>query len=246
MEYSADEIAAARGLQYLAYICTSLATFWAYDYVCSFHEEWNFMCRSRWTECISPRTRTPTNARYWTYVLWNSNRIVLVTMLSTLFATIVSFIGICFSAIATSRVTTSVVPGITGCYRNSTTVEFFMPFLLLLVFQLGLVTLTLTRVFQTWRMSNGGMHAILVKHNIFYYACGLFLSVMNVLAPVMFSDPAYYVLLGESQVYILAILATRMHLHLWHIGQHAVYDPEDLVYISMPDMSSADRTVTTV
>ncbi|KAG2040832.1 hypothetical protein BDR03DRAFT_947474, partial [Suillus americanus] len=40
MEYSADEIAAARSLQYLA----------AYDYVCSFHEEWNFLCRSRWTE----------------------------------------------------------------------------------------------------------------------------------------------------------------------------------------------------
>ncbi|KAG1873977.1 hypothetical protein F4604DRAFT_764149 [Suillus subluteus] len=289
MEYSAGEIAAARGLQCLAYICMSLTTFWAYDYVCSFHEEWNFLRRSRWTEVkvlyiiaryvpfllvvtdiylhFSPNENTKKckildniylgcgvisltcSEGFFvlrTYALWNSNRIVLVAMLSTLFATIVSFIGICFSAIATSHVTTSVVPGITGCYRNSTSVQFFMPFLLLLVFQLELVTLTLIRVFQTWRISNGGVHAILVKHNIFYYACGLFLSVMNVLAPVMFSDPAYYALLGESQVYILAILATRMHLYLWHIGQHAVYDPEDLVYISMSDMSSADRTVTTV
>ncbi|KAG2100060.1 hypothetical protein BD769DRAFT_1510325, partial [Suillus cothurnatus] len=38
-----------------------------------------------------------------TYALWNSNRIVLVAMLSALFAIIASFIGICFSAIATSH-----------------------------------------------------------------------------------------------------------------------------------------------
>ncbi|KAG1873967.1 hypothetical protein F4604DRAFT_763976 [Suillus subluteus] len=289
MEYSADEITAARSLQYLAYICTSMATFWAYDYVCSFHEEWNFLCRSRWTEVkvlyiiaryipfllvitdiylnFSPNENTKkckilvniylscgvislTCSECFfvlrTYALWNSNRIVIVAMLSTLFATIVSFISICFSAMVTSHITTTAVPGITGCYRSSTSVQFFVPFLLLLVFQLGLVTLTLIRVFQTWRISSGSMHAILVKHNIFYYACGLFLSAVNVLAPVMFSDSAYYALLGESQVYILAILSTRMHLHLWHIGQHAVYDPEDLVYISMSDMSSADRTVTTV
>ncbi|KAG2040833.1 hypothetical protein BDR03DRAFT_66591 [Suillus americanus] len=120
-----------------------------------------------------------------------------------------------------------------------------MPFVLLLACQLGLVTLTLIRVFQTWRMSSGGMRAILVKHNIFYYACGLFLSALNVLAPVMFSDHTYYSLLGESQVYILAILATRMHLHLWHIGQHVVYGSEVLVSISMPHISSADHTVPT-
>ncbi|KAG2032398.1 hypothetical protein BDR03DRAFT_49083 [Suillus americanus] len=282
----------ARSLQSLAYICVSLATFWAYDYICSFHEEWNFLCRSRWTEVkvlyiiaryvpflliitdlylnFSPN-KNPKKCKILigiylscgvislacsecffvlrTYAFWNSNRIVLVAMLSTLFATIVTFINIGLRAIVASHVTTSVVPGITGCHRSSPSVEFSMPFLLFFFFQLGLVTLTLIRVFQTWRTSSGGtMHAILVKHNIFYYACGLFLSVLNVLAPVMYPDPAYYGLLGESQVYILAILATRMHLHLWHIGQPAVYDSESvaLVSISMSDMPSADRAATTV
>jgi hypothetical protein len=288
MDYSADEIAAARSLQYLAYICTSMATFWTYDYVCSLHEEWKFLRRSRWTKVkalyiiaryvpflfiitdiylnFSPSENSKkckilvniysslgvislTCSECFfglrTYALWNSNRIVLVAMLSALFAIIASFIGICFSAIATSHVTTSVVPGITGCYRSSTSVQFFMPFLLLLVFQLGLFILTLIRVFQTWRTSNGGMHAILVRHNIFYYACGLFLSAVNVLAPVMFSDPAYYSLLEDLQAFILAILATRMHLHLWHIDRN-VHGSEVLVCISMSDISSADRTVTTV
>ncbi|KAG2344917.1 hypothetical protein BDR05DRAFT_998918 [Suillus weaverae] len=179
-----------------------------------------------------------------TYALWNSNKMVLVAMLSTLFTIIVSFIGICFSAIATSHVTTSAIPGITGCYRSSTSVQFFLPFLLLFVFQLGLVTLTLIRVFQTWRTSNSAMHTVLVKHNMFYYICGLFLSAVNVLAPTMVSDPIYYSLLEDLQAFILAILATRMHLYLWHTDRHV--HGSEIMCVSMSNMSSSDRTVTAV
>ncbi|KIK38895.1 hypothetical protein CY34DRAFT_366145 [Suillus luteus UH-Slu-Lm8-n1] len=70
------------------------------------------------------------------------------------------------------------------------------------------------------------------------------LSAVNVLAPVMFSDAAFYSLLEDLQAFILAILATRMHLHLWHIDRH-VHGSEILVCMSMSDMSSADRTATT-
>ncbi|KAG1799957.1 uncharacterized protein BJ212DRAFT_145147 [Suillus subaureus] len=50
MEYSAADIGAARDLQFLAYIYISTATFWTYDFVCSLHEEWTFLLRSRWTK----------------------------------------------------------------------------------------------------------------------------------------------------------------------------------------------------
>ncbi|KAG1809173.1 uncharacterized protein BJ212DRAFT_620635 [Suillus subaureus] len=50
MEYSVDEIVAARNLKFLAYLYTSTATFWAYDFVCSLHKEWTFLLRSRWTK----------------------------------------------------------------------------------------------------------------------------------------------------------------------------------------------------
>jgi hypothetical protein len=44
------------------------------------------------------------------------------------------------------------------------------------------------------------------------------------------------------EVCILSILATRMHIHLWHMDQHA--DGSDIVaWISMSDMSPADRAV---
>ncbi|KAG2137026.1 hypothetical protein DEU56DRAFT_353692 [Suillus clintonianus] len=127
-----------------------------------------------------------------TYALWGSGRVVLVAMLSTLFATIISFIGIWFTAIATSQyITTSAIPGttgITGCYRTSSSVQLYLPFILLFVFQLGLVSLTLTRATQSWRSTRCSIHTVLVKHNIFYYACGLLLSAVNILVPMLFSD----------------------------------------------------------
>ncbi|KAG2341869.1 hypothetical protein BDR05DRAFT_964945 [Suillus weaverae] len=117
-----------------------------------------------------------------------------------------------------------------------------MSFVLLFVFQLGLVSLTLIRVVQSWRSTKGHLHAVLVKHYIFYYACGLFLSVLNVLMPVIFSGSTYYTVLEDMQVFILANLATRMHLDLWHIDRD-VHGSDALEYISMSNLSPADYKV---
>ncbi|KAG2121308.1 hypothetical protein DEU56DRAFT_96895 [Suillus clintonianus] len=50
MEYSPDDIAAARSLQFFAFTSTSIATFWTYEYACTLHEEWTFLLRSRCTK----------------------------------------------------------------------------------------------------------------------------------------------------------------------------------------------------
>ncbi|KAG1895638.1 uncharacterized protein F5891DRAFT_1281011 [Suillus fuscotomentosus] len=54
MEYSTDDVAAARSLQFAKYMYTSMVTFWIYDYACSLHEEWTFLLRSNWskTKCL--------------------------------------------------------------------------------------------------------------------------------------------------------------------------------------------------
>ncbi|KAG1737979.1 hypothetical protein EDB19DRAFT_919560 [Suillus lakei] len=177
-----------------------------------------------------------------TYALWNSNKILLVFMLSALVATVGACSGVRFTNIATSQITTSVIPGIPGCYLSLSSIRFSIPFILLFVFQLGLISLTLIRVIQSWRTAKGRLHAILVKHNIFYYACGLLLSAGNIIVPILLADPAYYSLLDDIEVCILAILATRMHLHLWHIDRH-MHDTDALIWISMSDMSPGDRAV---
>jgi hypothetical protein len=176
-----------------------------------------------------------------TYALWNNNKVILVVMLSTFIAIMLSSIGSRLRTTISPDVTTSAIPGITGCYWSSHGVQF-SSFVLLFVFQLGLFSLTLTRVIQSWRTTRGHLHAVLVKHNIFYYACGLFFSGMNALVPMLISDSVSYVFLEHFQVLIFAILATRMHLYLWHIDRH-VHCSDALIYVSMSDMPPTDLTV---
>jgi hypothetical protein len=119
------------------------------------------------------------------------------------------------------------IPGIPSCSWSSSGILYFMSFIFLFVFQLGvlpgtgkiiadrcwlmlslgLVSLTIIRVIQSWRSAKGHLHAVLVKHNMFYYACGLgksrlmhlfmlvdddfcskVFSAVNVLVPVLFPD----------------------------------------------------------
>ncbi|KAG1809150.1 uncharacterized protein BJ212DRAFT_1484657 [Suillus subaureus] len=175
-----------------------------------------------------------------TYALWNKSKILLVAMLSSLFAVTVSSFIISFTSIIISYSTGSAIP---GCHQSFGSFSFFMPFTLMFVFQLVLVSLTLVRVIRSWRSARRPLYAILLKHNIFYYACGLFLSAVNVLVPLLpFFDSVSYFLPEGFETFILAILATRMHLHLWHMNQH-VDGSDTIVWISMSDMSPADRTV---
>ncbi|KAG2040847.1 hypothetical protein BDR03DRAFT_947534, partial [Suillus americanus] len=141
----------------------------------------------------------------------------------------------------TSHFAVSTIP---GCHQSWGSFAFFMPFTLLFVFQLALISLTLVRVIQSWRSAKGLLYAILVKHNIFYYACGLLLSVVNVIVPVLpLSDSPSYFLPEGFEVFFLAFLATRMHLHLWHMDHQHVHGSNIVVCISMSDMSSVDHIV---
>ncbi|KAG2030570.1 hypothetical protein BDR03DRAFT_987014 [Suillus americanus] len=151
-----------------------------------------------------------------TYALWDNNKIVLATMVTTFLAVVISSTSFAFA-------TTANAP----C----------------------LMCLTLIRAIQNWRSTNGNLYAVLVKHNIFYYACGLCFSAVNILTlqlfqygyQAMFQEYAFlsccklfltaptntYLPTYTFQFIVLAILATRMHLHLWHTDRHT-YDSSAL------------------
>ncbi|KAG1835768.1 hypothetical protein DFJ58DRAFT_750060 [Suillus subalutaceus] len=275
--YSADDIATAESLQFLAYTSASMATFWTYDYACSLQEELTFLLRSRWTmvkslyiitrhvpfllllndmylyftpnenpnkcqtvisiySCLSIISVACSEFIFVlrTYALWNNNRIILRVMLSAFFAVVVACVVLDLTTADASHVTISAIPGIQGCYRSSA-VQVSIMFILLLAFQLGLISLTIIRAVQTWRVVNGPLYDILVKHNIFYYTCALLLTAVNVLTQMLFSQTAYRFVCEVLQFFILAILATRMHLFLWQIDRQ-MHGSEALVHISMSDM----------
>ncbi|KAG1739401.1 uncharacterized protein EDB91DRAFT_382292 [Suillus paluster] len=175
-----------------------------------------------------------------TYALWNNNKIVLGAMLTAFFAVIVASVGVLFATTANAPFMVSPIPGITGCYQSSGSVELFIPFVLLFTLELGLISLTLVRAIQSWRTANNLLYDVLLKHNIFYYACGLFFSAANVLMSLLLHY-AYNAMLQDFQLIILAILATRMHLHLWHVDRR-LHSSDGLMLIPLSDVSTASRT----
>ncbi|KAG2072308.1 hypothetical protein BDR04DRAFT_1117126 [Suillus decipiens] len=264
MEYSPDDIAEARSVQFLTfsvdgYILVLIST--TYDV------KWMFLLRSDWSKVkglyivtrylpfiiivtvlrkyFSPSENlgtchvlTNVNSglgitsvifsectyilftRKTTYVLWNKNRILLAAMSFTSVAFLVVSFSSTFTATVPAAYETNTIPGITECYDNSTSSGWFIQFILLTVFELGLMILTLIRAIQSWRMKSSRLYVVLVKHNIFYYACGLLINIFTSLL----LQYCYYDMFVE--VMVLAILATRMHVHLWEMSRRA-YDSGD-------------------
>ncbi|KAG1771860.1 hypothetical protein EV702DRAFT_632717 [Suillus placidus] len=173
-----------------------------------------------------------------TWALWNNNKILLAAILVTFITFSGASVGISFATTAPAAYTTSAIPGITGCYQSSTSFRLFIPFFFLSVFELGLMMLTLIRAIQNWWIDTKRLYVVLVKHNIFYYTCGLLFSVLNIFTMLLLHY-SYHSMLHDSQFIILAILATRMHLHLWRMNRHA-YGSGALAHIPMSDMSFAN------
>jgi len=174
-----------------------------------------------------------------TYALWNKSRIVLAVMLFAFFAIIISSVCVLFATTVNVPYEVSAIPGITGCYQGEGSFTIFIPFLLLFVFELGLLCLTFIRAIQTWRATSNALYVILTKHNIFYYACGLFFSALNIFVSLLLkSQYDYNSLFQNFQLIILAILATRMHLHLWHVDRY-LHGSDGLMLIPLSEMSSA-------
>ncbi|KAG2069058.1 hypothetical protein BDR04DRAFT_725822 [Suillus decipiens] len=278
MEYSSDDISAARSLQFIAYIFASTATFWIYDYACSIHEEWSFLLRSDWSKvkvlyivtryapfiilttvlylCFTP-TENPNKCRMLsnicsgfimvsaigsegffilrTCALWNNNKILLAALLVAGLIIVGVSLGITFTTAPTAYAT-STIQGITGCYWSSGSLQLFIPYLLLSAFQLGIMILTLVRAIQSWQINPSHLYSVLVKHNVFYYMCGFLFSVANIFVSVLLHY-SYDDVLQVFQFMILAILATRMHLHLWQMNQQA-HGSDAPARIRMSDMAT--------
>ncbi|KAG2114285.1 uncharacterized protein F5147DRAFT_21892 [Suillus discolor] len=98
--------------------------------------------------------------------------------------------------------------------------------------------LTLIRAVQNWRIDSSRLYVVLVNHNISYHACGFLLSVTNIIVSLLLQNP-YPVISFDFQVMTLALLATRMHLHLWKTNRRA-HGSSTLMHTPMSDISFAN------
>lgn len=176
-----------------------------------------------------------------TCALWNNNKILLAAMLVTFLTFVGAAIGVSFATTAPAIYAISAIPGITGCYQSSSSLQLFIPFLLLCAFELGLLTLTLIRAIQNWRITTSRLYIVLVNHNVLYYTCGLLFSVANIFTSLLLHY-SYHAILHDFQFIVLAILATRMHRHLWQMKRQT-HGSDALMQIPMSDMSPTEHTV---
>ncbi|KAG2157971.1 uncharacterized protein EDB93DRAFT_1122434 [Suillus bovinus] len=160
-------------------------------------------------------------------------------MLSTFVTLIAGSIAALFSATATARFETSSISGITGCYQSSGSMRLFVPYLLLFALELMLISLTLTCAIQKWRTTDNSLYDVILKHNTLYYACGLVFSMANVLTSLLL-DYAYSGMFQDFQIIVHAILATRMHLYLWHVNRKS--NPSIFTSITLSDLTPTTYT----
>ncbi|KAG2114312.1 uncharacterized protein F5147DRAFT_678952 [Suillus discolor] len=175
-----------------------------------------------------------------TFVLWDQNRFLLATMLCFSFTFIATSFGIVFATVIPAACTTGPIPGITGYNQISISFWYLIPCLLLSVFKLGLLILTLIRAIQDWRTNESPLYVVLVNHNIYYYACGLLFSFTDMFTSLLLHY-SYRSVWYHLQMVIIAILATRMHLHLWQVNQH-LHDSAGAL-VPMSEISFENHTV---
>ncbi|KAG2130769.1 uncharacterized protein EDB93DRAFT_1108290 [Suillus bovinus] len=167
----------------------SLQIYTTYDFACLLQEEWTFLLQSRWTKVKGLYIAS----RFVPFLLLighlytnfipsdNPGKCKILITICSVFSQIAAVCSECFFVLRTYAL-----------WRHN-----------------RFVLAGLLAFFFSWRMANGRLYAILVKSNIAYYTCGLFLSAVNVLAS------------RSLHCIVCAILALRMHLHIWQIDQQA-------------------------
>ncbi|KAG1899715.1 uncharacterized protein F5891DRAFT_980945 [Suillus fuscotomentosus] len=234
------------------YISSALmATFWTYDYACSLHEEWTFLLRSHWTKVKGLYIVT----RYLPFIMLAMNLCVSFTpnenpeirgvgsykfrvqhAISRLLRLYLSYLlEICFFILRTyalwnkNRILLIAVLS-TFFMRLARSRELWGATGVRPVIGSSYLFFSFAFSNWNWRTNPSHLYVVLVNHNISYYACGFLFSVTNVFTSLLL------------KFIILAILATRMHLHLWQTDRHP-HGSSTLASIPMSEMLSVNSTV---
>ncbi|KAG0703617.1 hypothetical protein DFH29DRAFT_429385 [Suillus ampliporus] len=116
---------------------------------------------------------------------------------------------------SSSIVLQSPIPQVASCYSNRDGRILIIAYMLLIIGELEILSFTLYRSWRLYREIGNELPLvrILIRHNVSYFACGLFFSVMAPAAiytlPGSYGDVA-----SDLQVVMHAILVTRIHREL--------------------------------
>ncbi|OAX32067.1 hypothetical protein K503DRAFT_860492 [Rhizopogon vinicolor AM-OR11-026] len=134
------------------------------------------------------------------------------------------------STVRRDVVVQSPIPKITSCYTTKTSRVLIVAYILLVITEIETLSLML---YYSWKLYRGSGHIIplvriLIRHNVFYFACGLFFSTL--LVAIILTVPAVYNdVASDLQIVLHIILATRMHRELWSAATERETNPLRIV-----------------
>ncbi|KAG2363496.1 hypothetical protein BDR07DRAFT_915559 [Suillus spraguei] len=119
-----------------------------------------------------------------TYAIWGRSRRVLIILFGCFFAILIPVVYILITF--GNSVTTSEppIPNITSCYNVGESRIIVAAYVLLVVGEFEILSFTLYRSIKNYKSvaNNNPLLNILIQHNIFYFICGLFFSLLVILA----------------------------------------------------------------
>ncbi|KAG1887381.1 hypothetical protein F4604DRAFT_1900253 [Suillus subluteus] len=122
---------------------------------------------------------------------------------------------------SSSTIVQSPIPKVASCYSSKQSHIVIVAYGLLVIVEIEILSFML---YQSWKLyrEHGNdlpLVRVLVRHNMFYFACGLLFSTMAVVAAVALLA-SYADAVSDLQFVIHGILATRMHRELYNTAHH--------------------------
>ncbi|OJA16816.1 hypothetical protein AZE42_10208 [Rhizopogon vesiculosus] len=196
-----------------------------------------------------------------TYSIWGRSRQILIILLSSLVvrlglssifslelmvdlqAILVPAIYVLTSYNSSMIISEPPIPNITSCYNFAESRIIVVAYVLLVVGECEeILILTMYRSIKYYHRSDNPLLKILIRHNIFYLACGLVFS-LSVILTMVFLPDVYGDMVSNLQVTIHALLVTRMHRELWMSDRAEQVTMDDISLATMfiaPGSQDAD------
>lgn len=151
-----------------------------------------------------------------TYAIWGRSRKILIILLCCFTAILIPVVYILISFGNSITISEPPIPNITSCYNVGESRIIVAAYVLLVVGEFEIICFTLYRSIKHYKSlaSDNPLLNTLIQHNIFYFVCGFFFSLLVILAIGFFAS-VYGDMASNLQVTVHALLVTRMHLELW-------------------------------
>ncbi|KAG1821084.1 uncharacterized protein BJ212DRAFT_1478179 [Suillus subaureus] len=122
---------------------------------------------------------------------------------------------------SSSSIMQSPLPKVASCYDSKQSRIIIVAYVLLVIAEIEILSFILYHSWNFYREhgNDAPLVRVLVKHNVFYFACGL-LSSTTVVVVVLTLPASYGDVTSILQVAIHGILATRMHRELYNTAHH--------------------------